>query len=181
MAAITRKAKLGLSDKVLFICTFVATLSLVIGCLIMGSWLWVTLVIFGGVFWLLGQRKGWAWVANLELLFFVFTATLCTLSGVSAGFMLFVLVSALCAWDLDCFNHRLKKAARVEKKDELERNHLKRLITVIVFGSIFCIPALILDIHLKFGWILLLGIILLLGLIWLIRQTTHESTEPGKG
>jgi len=181
MAAITRENKINLSQKVFFGCTLVATIALAIGCLIMGSWLWVLLVISCGIFWMFEQRKGWVWVASLELLFFVFASIVCTLSGVSTGLMLFVLVAILCAWDLDSFNHRLKEAASVEKKDQLERKHLKRLITVIVFGSIFCVPALSFEIHLQFGWIFLLGIILLLGIIWLIRQTNHEDEKQREG
>ena len=181
MAAITRENKINLSQKVFFGCTLSASILLAIGCLIMGSWLWVLLVISCGIFWLFEQRKGWTWVASLELLFFVFASIVCTLSGVSAGLILIVLASILCAWDLDSFNHRLKGAASVEKKDQLERNHLKRLITVIVFGSIFCVPALFFEIHLQFGWILLLGIIVLLGIIWLISQMTHEDERQRDG
>ena len=177
MIIVSGKSRLSLSNKLLSLCTLIATLALVVGCLMMDSWLWIGLAISGGILWLVGQRQGWGWVANVELLFFVFTVVLCTLSGVSEGLMLFVLVSAICAWDLDCFNHRLRKAASIIKKDELERNHLKRLLSVIFFGSLLSVPALVMDIHLKFGWILLLGVILLVGLIWLSNQATSKNQQ----
>jgi len=165
--------KIPLAQKVLTLCTLAATLSLALGCFLRNSWLWAVLVIACGCFWLFVQRRGWVWVSSLELAIFVFTAAFLTLSGVSSGLMVFVLVSALCAWDLDCFYDRLKKPGHVVKKNALEKNHFKRLIAVVSFGLILCIPALTFNIHLGFKWILGLGIIMLAGLIWLINRATH--------
>jgi hypothetical protein len=135
------------------------TFALALGYGLGGLWAGGALVAALGLFWLLGHRAGWGWMASAMLILFVGAAAVGTWLGVGAGWTSLGVVAALSAWDLDHFARRLRDPGRIVGARELERRHLWRLL--IVDGAGLLLAAVALGIKLKYG----LGVALLLGLL----------------
>ena len=131
-------------------------------------------VVPGGL-WAVGQWRRLVWVAPVG---FVSTAGISAaglLLGVGVGWMLVAVVAALSAWDLDAFARRLRNAARVANRDDLEGQHLLRLLVVDGLGLALAAAALGVRLRLGFGLVVLLGILVILGLSRTISLLRHES------
>jgi hypothetical protein len=126
-----------------------------------------------GVLWLVGHWRRVSWAASLGLVLVAGTAAAGILQDVGAGWMLVAVIAALSAWDLDAFVGRLKRTARVEGQEGLERQHLLRLLIVNLLGLVLASVALGLRFRIGFGLVLLLAMLAVLGLsraIGLLRQ-----------
>jgi len=162
-------AVVPVSQKALVVLTVLATGVLAIGYASRGLWSWVILIIAFGALWLFAQRPGWGWAASLGLIFFVVAAARGIFLDMPTGWLLLGVVATLSAWDLDHFIRRLKQARPVEKALDLERRHLKWLTIIAGVGLVLGGIAIVLEVKLKFGWMLILGMVLILSLSRLIE------------
>jgi hypothetical protein len=140
-----------------------ATGALVSGYALGDLWAWTLPAIVLGLFWLVGQWRGWGWVPSVGLAFSTSLAAAGLLLQVGAGWMLFAVVAALTAWDLGHYAHWLGSVQRVEKARELERRHLQRLLIVDSLGLLLAAAALQLRAKLSFGVAVVLGLLVILG------------------
>jgi hypothetical protein len=163
--------------KLLFTSTILATVALALGYGLVGLWAGVVFVLVLGFLWLVGQRRGWGWMASVMLVFFVGAASIGLWLNVQDGWMLLSVVAALSAWDLDHFAQRLSGVGqnRVEETRDLERRHLERLLIVDGLGLLFGAVALGIEVDLGFGTALLLGLLAVLGLSRAVGILRRES------
>jgi len=151
-----------LTQKIFISLTILATVILVSGYASKGSWSWGLLVMICGIIWLFGQNFGWDRINTTMLVIFMAAATRGIFLDIPAGWLLVSVTATLSAWDLHQFMSRLKQAGRVEKRTELERLHLKRIMSVAGLGIVLGAIALAVELKLSFGWMLFFGIILFL-------------------
>ena len=152
-----------------------ATGALVSGYALGDLWIWAPPVMALGLFWLVGQWRGWDWVASVGLAFSTGFAAIGILRQLGAGWMLFAVVAALTAWDLGHYAHWLGSVQRVEKARELERRHLQRLLIVDSLGLLLAAAALQLKAKLSFGLAVVLGLLVILGVSRAVRLLRRES------
>jgi len=159
----------------LFVSIVLATFALVLGYALHGLWAGVLFIVALGAFWLLAQRRGWDWIASVELVIFVGTAVVGLGLTSRAGWMLLGVVAALAAWDLDHFAQRMKKGGHIEGAQALERRHLLRLLVVSGLGLLLAAVALEIKITLQMGTALLLGVLAILCLSRAVGFLRRES------
>jgi hypothetical protein len=140
-----------------------------------GQWVWTAVIGLVGVLWLAGTWRGWEWVASVGLIGFVGIAAVGLWLGLGAGWMVFGLVAALCAWDLGRFVLYLKRVERVEAERELEQRHLQRLLAVAGLGLLVAAVALSVEIRFTFMMALLLGLLAVWGLSQAVGFLRRES------
>lgn len=127
-----------------------------------------------GFLWLLSTRRDRAGMASWGLVSLVGAAAFGLWLGLEAGWMVFGVVAALSAWDLDHFARRLGQAGQVEKMRRLEAVHLRRLAVVDGVALLTATVALGIRVELGFGMALLLGGLAILGLSQMIGSLRHE-------
>lgn len=110
------------------------------------------------------RRRGWAISA-----WFVVQVLLAAGSGVPAAWMLPAALLALAHWDLDHFERRLDRAARVIDRPTLVRRHAILLAGALLIGGVLAAGSLMIEIQLAFAGAAVLVIVLLLGLGRLVR------------
>jgi hypothetical protein len=156
-----------------------ATCALALGYALGGLWAWTPLIVALGFLWLLGQWRGRGWMTSVGLVFFVGVATGGLWLDLAAGWMLFGMVAALSAWDLDYFAQRLRSVewaeTLAERRRDLERRHLWRLLLVDGLGLLLAAVALGVEVKLSFGAAFLLGLLAVLGLSQAIGFLRRES------
>jgi hypothetical protein len=152
-----------------------ATFGLAIGYALNALWIGAAIIVALGLFWLVGQWRGWRSVSVLAAIFFIFAAALGIWQGVTATWMLFSLVVTLVAWDLDQFTHRLEQGEQIVGETELKRPHLQRLLIVAGLGFLFGGIALRLQVELNLGWGIFLGLLAIVGLSRIIGFLRQES------
>ena len=153
-----------------------ATFGLTIGYVLNALWIGAAIIVALGLFWLVGQWRGWRPVSVLVAIFFIFTTAFGVWRGVSTGgWMLFSLVVTLVAWDLDQFTHRLEQAEQIAGETELKRIHLQRLLIVAGLGFLFGGIALRLQFEFNLGWGIFLGLLAIAGLSRIIGFLRRES------
>ena len=138
-------------------------------------WLWAAAVGLVAVLWLLGYWRGLAWVASVGLVGLVVAAAAGLMLGLGAGWMVFGLVVALCAWDLHRLVLCLNSVEQVEGEAILERRHLQRLLLVAGLGSLLAALALEIEVRLTFLMALLLGLLAAWGLSRAVDFLRRES------
>jgi hypothetical protein len=152
-----------------------ATVALALGCTLGGLWFVAVPILILGVAWLVGQSRGWPWIASLGLALSTVAAAAGLLLGLGAGWMLAGLVAALAVWDLYHFSHALESVPRVEGERSLERRHLQRLLMAVGLGVLLAAVALGVRVSLGFGLVLLLGLVAILGLSQAVAFLRTES------
>jgi hypothetical protein len=162
------------------VCVVLAAGALAAGALAAGSrlpgwWTWAAVVGLLAALWLIGYWRGLQWVAPVGLVGFAVAAAIGLLMGLGAGWMVFGLVAALCAWDLHRFVLCLNGIEQVERGSVLERRHLQRLLAVAGLGSLTAILALRIEIRLTFLMALLLGLLAVWGLSRAVALLRRES------
>lgn len=162
-------------QRALFVSTGLATGLLALGYGLSGQWTWSPLIVAVGLLWLLGQWRGWGWVASVGLVVCAGIAILGFWADLGVGWLWFGMVAALTTWDLDHFVRRMRSVHRVERAGDLERRHLQRLL--IVNGLSLLITAVALGIEIKFSFAtaLLLGALAVLGLSQAIGFLMRQS------
>jgi hypothetical protein len=163
-----------ISRKALYIFIVLTTGVLAIGYASRDLWIWVFFIMAFGLLWLFGQKPKWNWTASFGLIFFVVAATRGIFLELPAGWLLLSVVATLSAWDLDHFVRRLKQVERIKRAFDLERHHLKRLMIIAGLGLLLGGVPIVVNVKLKFGWMLFLGMVLILSLSRLIDLLSRE-------
>jgi hypothetical protein len=155
------------------------TWALALGYARSGLWAWTSLIVALGGLWLLGQWRGWGWMASVGLVFFVVAAAAGLWLNLATGWMLLGVVAALATWDLDHFVQRLRSVGGdetpAEQWRELEQRHLRRLLIVDGLGLLLALVALEIKVKLSFGIAFSLGLLAVLGLSRVIGFLRRES------
>lgn len=115
-----------------------------------------------------GQRP---WAAPLALVGFAGLAALGLRLGLGAGWMLLVVVAALCTWDLEHLEERLSHPAYAgseARRRATEKEHLARLLAVAAVGLLLGTAGLLAQARITFLPALLLSLLALLGLSWVV-------------
>ena len=152
-----------------------AASALALGYGLSGLWVGALPVAAVGLLWLLGQRRGWGWVASVALALLVGAAAAGLWLGLGVGWMLVGVVAALSAWDLGHFARRMAAVKRVAGARDLERRHLRRLLIVDGLGLLLAVVAHEIEVGFGFGVAFLLGLLAVVGLGRAIRFLRHES------
>jgi hypothetical protein len=140
-----------------------------------GQWPWLLVVGGLGLLWLGGYWRGRLWVAPLGLAGFAVAAAAGLLQEVASGWMVFGLVAALCAWDLQYLDHALRDLEPVPAHRALEWSHIQRLLLVAGLSLALAAVALTVEIRLTFVLALLLGLLAAWSLGRLVGFLRHES------
>jgi hypothetical protein len=164
-----------MSKQLLLASIVLGATALALGFGLAGDWLGVAVVVALGLLWLIGQWRGPAWTSSVGLVGFVLLAAAGLLLGLGPGWMLLGLVAALTAWDLDGFLRRLDSVEWVERRSEVERRHLLRLLLVDALGLALAALALGVRLDLSFGYLILLGLVAAWGLGRAVGFLRRES------
>ncbi len=116
-----------------------------------------------GILWLIGQYRGWSWIASGGLVIFTGAAAVGVWQGLPAGWMLLGSVATLATWDLDYFFRRLGRAGQIDGEDRLRRSHLRQLGLVTGLGLLAGSLGLSFQIQTNLGWAILLALLALIG------------------
>jgi hypothetical protein len=158
----------------ILLCAGLATLALAAGYAVQALWFGAGLVLLIGLVWVVGDRRGWDWVAEPCLAGWLGLAAFGAWWGAISGWMLIGLVAALAAWDLRHFDMRLRDGG-IAPANELTRAHLRRLALVAGAGLLCGAIALGIRFDLTFGWALLAGALAVIGLSRLLRAGGSEG------
>ncbi len=139
-------------------------------------WLPAAGVLALAALWILGRRQNWAWISWLMLTLFAIAAAAGTWLDLKPLPLVAGLIAALSAWGLDDFARQLRHVDAVEREQALKRRHLRRLLIVDGLGLLFAILALKVQIKLRFGLALVLGLVALVGLSRAIGFLRRESS-----
>ena len=157
------------------LCIFLAAGALVLGYSLGGLWVGTWILGLLGLLWLFGSWRGWDWIAPMGLIGCTVAAATGLLLELRAGWMVFGLVAALCAWDLHRFVLRLAVVDRAEDERAMTRRHLGRLLAVAGLGLVLAAVALEIEVRLTFLTALLLGLLAAWGLSRIIAFLRRES------
>ena len=138
---------------------FLSTLALVVGYVSSDIWIGAGLLATLGVLWGFGCLHNWRWIANLAMAGIAIAAAIGIELGVNSGLVLVSILSALAAWDLNAFNHRLQGMREDEKTLALEKSHLNRLSWVIGLGLLLAGAGLTLNWNAGFGIVFILSLL----------------------
>ena len=140
-----------------------------------GSWVWVSLSVLFGILILFGEALRLKWTGTLTFIGLTVAIVRCVFLEVSPEWLLLSIVAALSSWDLQAFIHRIHRDERVEKAPDLEKQHIKRLVTALGPGFLLGWITLKISIHIRFGWMLFFGIAITIGLSRLIERIGRED------
>jgi len=112
-----------------------------------------------GVLWIVGLYKRWKWCGNLMFLIIIGACTVGLFYNLSFVWILLGLTGALSAHDVNRFEQRKSMAGIIKSIHDTDKNHLIRLMTVIVFSLILGTITQFINIRIEFGMVLSLGIL----------------------
>jgi len=138
-------------------CILISISSLAIGYAKDSHWLLIAILAILGFLWLIGCRYNWN-IGSILFTILVMASALGFSLNAPEIWMIIGTISALAAWDLNHFTRSLTMVEQVERIDQLEKEHLFRLSTIVLFGFLLSIFSLYISIRLAFGWTLLLAI-----------------------
>lgn len=138
-----------------------------------------TIVLFG-----LGLVAAWMAIEAAERLIILTglplsALTIATALEVSrypqAPWIILSLTAGLAAWDTYHLIHRSSAIDHIERSKELEDIHLRRLLLVLSVGSIMGIAAMLTEINLGFGLVLVLGLLAVFGIGQIVRYLRKNN------
>lgn len=141
------------------------------GGLVLGAFFAVAL---GGL-WYIGHALKWRYLASFELTVFFGLAAVGTFFDINFIWLLVGMGSALAAWDLDQFSQRMERFPIEESFLKLEQNHFRRLLVILIPGTILAAVVPTIQIELTFTWALILGLIAIYGLSQTVKYLRRES------
>jgi len=150
---------MNLIQRVLLVAILLSTLTLVAGYVSSEVWIGAGLLAVMGVLWSIGSLRNWRWISNLAMAGTAVAAAIGIELGINSGLVLVCILSALAAWDLDAFNHRLQGIRGDEKTLALEKSHLYRLSWVTGLGSLLAGAGLTLNWNAGFGIVFILSLL----------------------
>jgi hypothetical protein len=121
---------------VLNISIFLASASLLLAYGLGGLWIWSTVFILAGGTWLLAVRRDLPGLSTGFLAGFIIATVFGCFIHLSLALLIFSLLAALAAWDLDYFTRRLEMVSDGEVARNMERLHLQRIFVMSGSGLI---------------------------------------------
>lgn len=154
-----------------------ATLALWLAYSAAGRWAGAIIVAALGLWWWVGDRRGWSQANHTGFVGLVCAAALGLWLALPPLGMLVGMLLTLAAWDLQHFSMRLRTVQRVDAAKRLIRSHLQYLLLVLLCGAVTGVVALGITVHLTFGWRLLTGVTALFGMAYaiMVMRRTNES------
>lgn len=156
-------------------CLALATALLTLRYLLAGAWLWALLSGLLGVFWWIEYRAQHPGLAHGLCIGMLALALVGLQRGFEAFWALIVLECLLGAWDLQHFTVRLQFAHTSRQRWQLEERHLQRLAGVLLLGFGCAGLALLMQVRLNFGLLLVLIAVAMVSLSRFIRHLRQES------
>lgn len=135
--------------------------------------------------WVIGWLRRWramkATLADISFVAVIALASVGILINAPAILMLVAVVAALIAWDLTHLDQRLRGdkavALRVERADEIERQHIRWLLLAAGCGLAVGGLALSFRAALSFGWMFVLGVLAALALSLTLRYLRQGQQQ----
>ncbi len=122
--------------------------------------LYIPLIIAIGGLWLLCEWRHWNWFRPVGLILLIGLAAAGIGFNITPIWLLWGTITALIAWDLARFAHRLTLATPLDDTLALQQAHLRRLslvgVIVLALGSL----GLGFEINLNFGWVVFLALLM---------------------
>lgn len=119
-------------------------------------------VVLLGVFWITGHYKGWKWLGSIMFLVIVGLCTVGLFFNLSREYLFLGLIGALSAFDMNRFEQRKTMAGMIKRRHDMEKRHLFRLVSVILFSLVLWIITASIKIKTEFGAALTLGLLTVL-------------------
>jgi hypothetical protein len=177
MASLAESNRAFLSRRTFLVSTILATSVLGLSFASRGLWFWVSLIVICGMLSIYGQKSGWKWMGFVVFFIYLTAAIRCAFLDIPSGWPLLSLVAALASWDLYAFMIRFNRAGKIIKAVDMERRHLKRLITTTGLGLALGAIALNADMDIRFGWLFFWALALVIGLGKLIERINRHEDE----
>ncbi|MBE3145515.1 MAG: hypothetical protein IMZ61_16560 [Planctomycetes bacterium] len=99
-----------------------------------GFWAWSLVFILAGGGWLLAVRRDLEGLSTVLFLGFLIAAVFGCLIQLSLVLLVFSVVEALTAWDLDYFTRRLELVSDGEAAKKMEKQHIRRVLFLTGLG-----------------------------------------------
>ena len=128
-----------------------------------------------GVIWTVGLYKRWKWCGNIMFLIIIGTCTVGLYFNLSFVWLFLGSIGALSALDVSRFEQRKSIAGIIKNLHDIEKHHLIRLMTVIIFSLILGTITSFINIRIEFGMVLLLGILTVFCLNRATSFLTHKN------
>jgi hypothetical protein len=125
---------------------------------------WVASAIFilvCGV-WLLGIRRDIEGLSTVLFSVFLLTSVFGCLIQLSLPLLIFSMVAALTAWDLDYFNRQLRQVSDGKIAVQMEKLHLRRVLILTGLGLVLTEPAAFIKTGFGFWTVIFLVIMIIL-------------------
>ena len=175
MAAQT-EAPSTLSKTFAFGSTAVATVSLIIGAALSGSWRTALGAAAVGVLSAVAISREWGRpVGGLSFAGLVSLAVGAVLAGTHPLWSLLGVTAALVSWDLHTFRSRLASVDTVTQPGVLVRKHLRRLAVVALIGFGLGAAAVLVRVNYGIATVVGLAVLAALGLSQVISQLRRDS------
>jgi hypothetical protein len=130
-----------------------------------------------GAAWILSIWRGWRSGGILSMFCLIFGISAAALQEDGSRVALLIsTVATLATWDLSAFASVLNANENIAAKDDLIRNHLLRLSSVLILGIALPLIAFALQFDLKFWQAFLLGVVLLIGLSQVFTQLKRSQS-----
>lgn len=152
-----------------------ATLILLSAYVFHGIWIYALGVLAIGLYWAFAPVMKHQHAETIGFVGFMVSATGGLLFGFSSIWMLAGVVATLLAWDLENLYQRMMAAHKIESALQLFQQHLRRLLPVILVGSLLGVFALSVRIELGFWWLALLAFAGVIALSRIIGSLRRES------
>lgn len=180
-----------------FICPILSTGLIASGLFTLGLYWFGAGMFCFGIFWIAGLALGWKWIPSIGLVvgsgaaaFAIFqipasglqtnlligTSIFSNLGtpGISEMVLMLGAIFALVSWDLGEFHFRLNLASKDDDTHALEKQHLLRLLFILMGGGTLSIVVLTLHFKSSFEWTVILMIFTVWGIsrlvVWLQKD-----------
>ncbi len=130
-----------------------------------------------GLAWLWANGMRWRWSSPLGLLAAVGSVAAGLWLKLPAPGLLVGSATALLAWDLVDFTHRLEHALPGDDQQTLEHSHLRWVFMLVAGGLALSGLAMLIQLHISFGWTFFFSLVTVIG-IWRISAWLDNKEEP---
>ena len=127
-----------------------------------GFWVWSPVFILAGGAWLLAIRRDLEGLSTVMFLGFLIAAVFGCLIQLSLVLLIFSVVEALTAWDLDYFTRRLELVRDGEVAKKMEKQHIRRVLFLTGLGLMLTDLAMVFRTGFNFWTVFWLVVVIIL-------------------
>ena len=142
----------------------IAVFALAAGFLLAGFPLATLSALLIGALWGLSTQKDWVTGETISLVLMVLVISFAGLLNAARILLLVSALGTLAAWDLGNFHRTRLQNENIANAEHLTREHLSRLLVVLMIGVALPLIAFSLQFELQFWQVFAMGFILLFGL-----------------